>query len=124
HTRLAHTLSHLPGVGLVPISGGQRPAVPVRADTRKLAAYGLNIDDLRTTLNNANVNAPKGNFDGPARAYTINANDQLQNADAYKNLVIAYRNGSPVRLTDVAQVVEGAQKDKLAAWMNTVRGDS
>src|SRR5215470_7993122 len=119
-TRLAQKISQLPGVGLVTISGGQRPAVRVQADPRKLAAYGLNIDDLRTTLANANVNTPKGNFDGPARAYTINANDQLQSADAYKNLVIAYRNGSPVRLTDVAQVVEGAQNDKLAAWMNTV----
>jgi len=119
-TRLAQKISQLPGVGLVTISGGQRPAVRIQADTRKLAAYGLNIDDLRTTLSNANVNLPKGNFDGPSRAYTINANDQLQSADSYKNLVIAYRNGSPVRLTDVAQVVDGAQNEKLAAWMNTV----
>ncbi len=81
-TRLAQKISQLPGVGLVSISGGQRPAVRVQADMRKLAAYGLNIDDLRTTLANANVNTPKGNFDGPARAYTINANDQLQSADA------------------------------------------
>src|SRR6266702_3634880 len=101
-TRLAQKISQLPGVGLVSISGGQRPAVRVQADTRKLAAYGLNIDDLRTTLANANVNTPKGNCDGPTRAYTINANDQLQSADAYKNLVIAYKNGSPIRLSDVA----------------------
>src|SRR5438445_5059422 len=93
-TRLAQKISQLPGVGLVTISGGQRPAVRIQAEPRKLAAYGLNIDDLRTTLSNANVNTPKGNFDGPSRAYTINANDQLQSADAYKNLVIAYRNGS------------------------------
>jgi multidrug efflux pump len=119
-TRLAQKISQLPGVGLVTISGGQRPAVRIQADTRKLAAYGLNIDDLRTTLSNANVNLPKGNFDGPARSYTINANDQLQSADSYKNLVIAYRNGSPVRLSDVAQIVDGAQNEKLAAWMNTV----
>ncbi len=119
-TRLAQQISQLSGVGLVSISGGQRPAVRVQADIRKLAAYGLNIDDLRTTLGNANVNTPKGNFDGPSRAYTINANDQLTNADAYKNLVIAYKNGSPVRLSDVAQVVDGAQNNKLAAWMNTV----
>jgi multidrug efflux pump len=119
-TRLAQKISQLPGVGLVTISGGQRPAVRIQADTRKLAAYGLNIDDLRTTLSNANVNLPKGNFDGPSRSYTINANDQLQSADSYKNLVIAYRNGSPVRLTDVAQIVDGAQNEKLAAWMNTV----
>jgi multidrug efflux pump len=119
-TRLAQKISQLPGVGLVTISGGQRPAVRVQADSRKLAAYGLNIDDLRTTLANANVDMPKGNFDGPARAYTINANDQLLSADAYKNLVIAYRNGSPVRLSDVADVIDGAQNTKLAAWMNTV----
>jgi multidrug efflux pump len=119
-TRLAQKISQFPGVGLVSISGGQRPAVRIQADTRKLAAYGLNIDDLRTTLGNANVNTPKGNFDGPTRAYTINANDQLQSADAYRNLVIAYRNGSPVRLSDVATAIDGAQNDNLAAWMNTV----
>jgi multidrug efflux pump len=118
-TRLAQKMSQLPGVGLVSISGGQRPAVRVQADTRKLAAYGLNIDDLRTTLANANVNTPKGNFDGPARAYTINANDQLHSPDEYRDIVIAYKNGSPVHLGDVANVVEGAQNDFLAAWMNT-----
>ena len=84
-TRLAQKISQLPGVGLVSISGGQRPAVRIRADIRKLAAYGLNIDDLRTTLGNANVNTPKGNFDGPMRAYTINANDQIRNASDYKH---------------------------------------
>src|SRR6185437_11056231 len=89
------------------------------ADTRKLAAYGLNIDDLRTTIANANVNTAKGNFDGPSRAYTINANDQLRSADDYRKLVIAYKNGSPVHLTDVANVIEGAQNDYLAAWMNS-----
>jgi multidrug efflux pump len=117
-TRLATKISQLPGVGLVTISGGQRPAVRIQADLRKLAAYGLNIDDLRTTLGNANVNTPKGNFDGPMRASTINANDQLMSADAYRNIIIAYRNGSPVRLSDVAKTVDGAQDDKLAAWMN------
>ena len=119
-TRLAQKISQLPGVGLVSLSGGQRPAVRVQADTRKLAAYGLNIDDLRTTLANANVNTPKGNFDGPTRATTINANDQLKSADEYRNLVVAYKNGSPVHLIDVANVVEGAQNEYLAAWMNTV----
>ena len=84
-TRLAQKISQLPGVGLVSISGGQRPAVRIRADIRKLAAYGLNIDDLRTTLGNANINTPKGNFDGPMRAYTINANDQIRNASDYKS---------------------------------------
>jgi multidrug efflux pump len=118
-TRLGQKISQLPGVGLVSISGGQRPAVRVQADIRKLAAYGLNIDDLRTTLSNANVNTPKGNFDGPTRSTTINANDQLQDADAYKNLVVAYKNGSPVRLSDVGNVINGAENTKLAAWMNT-----
>ncbi|OJU24107.1 MAG: multidrug transporter subunit MdtC [Nitrobacter sp. 62-13] len=117
-TRLAQKISQLPGVGLVSISGGQRPAVRIRADIRKLAAYGLNIDDLRTTLGNANVNTPKGNFDGPMRASTINANDQIRNAADYKSLIVAYKNGSPVRLSDVGDVIEGAQNDKLGAWMN------
>ena len=118
-TRLAQKISQLPGVGLVTISGGQRPAVRVQADLRKLAAYGLNIDDLRTTLGNANVNTPKGNFDGSMRASTINANDQILSADGYRNLIIAYHNGSPVRLSDVASMVDGAQNTKLAAWMNS-----
>jgi multidrug efflux pump len=117
-TRLAQKISQLPGVGLVTLSGGQRPAVRVQADIRKLAAYGLNIDDLRTTLTNANTNTPKGNFDGPMRAYTINANDQIRNPADYKSLIIAYRNGSPVRLSDVGTVIDGAQNDKLGAWMN------
>jgi multidrug efflux pump len=117
-TRLAQKISQLPGVGLVSISGGQRPAVRIRADIRKLAAYGLNIDDLRTTLGNANINTPKGNFDGPMRSYTINANDQIRNASDYRPLIVAYKNGSPVRLSDVGDVVDGAQNDKLGAWMN------
>ncbi|MBU6456706.1 MAG: MdtB/MuxB family multidrug efflux RND transporter permease subunit [Bradyrhizobium sp.] len=117
-TRLAQKISQLPGVGLVSMSGGQRPAVRIRADIRKLAAYGLNIDDLRTTLGNANINTPKGNFDGAMRAYTINANDQIHNASDYKSLIVAYKNGSPVRLSDVGDVVDGAQNDKLGAWMN------
>jgi multidrug efflux pump len=117
-TRLAQKISQLAGVGLVSISGGQRPAVRIRADIRKLAAYGLNIDDLRTTLGNANVNTPKGNFDGSMRAYTINANDQIRNASDYQSLIVAYKNGSPVRLSDVGDVVDGAQNDKLGAWMN------
>jgi multidrug efflux pump len=117
-TRLAQKISQLPGVGLVSISGGQRPAVRIRADIRKLAAYGLNIDDLRTTLGNANINTPKGNFDGPMRAYTINANDQIRNASDYAPLIVAYKNGSPVRLSDVGEVIDGAQNDKLGAWMN------
>jgi multidrug efflux pump len=115
-TRLAQKISQLPGVGLVSISGGQRPAVRVQADLRELAAYGLNIDDLRTTIANANVNTPKGSFDGPSRALTINANDQLRKADDYKALIVAYRNGDPVRLSDVAEVTEAAENVRLAAW--------
>ncbi len=117
-TRLAQKISQLPGVGLVSINGGQRPAVRIQADTRQLAAYGLNIDDLRTTIGNANVDTPKGNFDGPTRSYTINANDQLQDAADYLNLVIAYKNGNPVRLSDVAKAVNGAENTRLEAWMN------
>jgi multidrug efflux pump len=119
-TRLAQKISQLPGVGLVSVSGGQRPAVRIQADTRKLAAYGLNIDDLRTTIGNANVNTPKGNFDGAMRASTLNANDQLKSADEYRNLVVAYKNGAPVLLSDVAQVVDGQENTKLAAWMNKI----
>ncbi|MBN9236302.1 MULTISPECIES: MdtB/MuxB family multidrug efflux RND transporter permease subunit [Phyllobacteriaceae] len=118
-TRLAQKISQLPGVGLVSLSGGQRPAVRVQADLRKLAAYGLNMDDLRTTLASANVNQPKGNFDGPSRAYTVNANDQLQSADQYRSLIVAYKNGAPVRLSDVGAVVDATENNKLAAWMNT-----
>src|SRR6202008_3149034 len=117
-TRLAQKISQLPGVGLVTISGGQKPAVRIQADIRKLAAYGLNLRDLRTTLSNANVNTPKGNFDGGMRSYTINANDQIRNASDYRSLIVAYKNGSPVRLSDVGEVVDGAQNDKLGAWMN------
>src|SRR6201994_2053719 len=117
-TRLAQKISQLPGVGLVSISGGQRPAVRIRADIRKLAAYGLTIDDLRPTLGIANINTPRGSFDGAMPAYTINANDQIRNAADYKSLIVAYKNGSPVRLSDVGDVVDGAQNDKLGAWMN------
>jgi multidrug efflux pump len=118
-TRLAQKISQLPGVGLVTISGGHRPAVRIQANYRQLAAYGLNIDDLRTTLANANVNTPKGSFDGPSRAYTINANDQIRKASDYNDLVVAYRNGAPVKLSDVADAKEGAQNSKLAAWVDT-----
>src|SRR5271165_3987366 len=117
-TRLAQKMSQQPGVGLVSISGGQRPAVRVQINPRAMAAYGLNIDDLRTTLGNANVNTPKGNFDGPAQATTINANDQITDPAQYLDLVIAYRNGAPVRLKDVATVVNGAENTKLSAWAN------
>ncbi len=117
-TRLAQKISQVAGVGLVSLSGGQRPAVRIQANPRALAAYGLNLDDLRTTISNLNVNTPKGNFDGPTRNYTINANDQLTDADAYKSAVIAYKNGRPVMLTDVATIVQGAENTKLGAWVN------
>jgi multidrug efflux pump len=118
-SRLAAKISQLSGVGLVSISGGQRPAVRVHANVRALAAYGLNIDDLRTTIGNVNVNVPKGNFDGPSQSYTINANDQLTSAAQYANQVIAYSNGAPVHLSDVATIEQGAENTKLAGWMNT-----
>ncbi|HEX5865935.1 MAG TPA: efflux RND transporter permease subunit, partial [Casimicrobiaceae bacterium] len=117
-TRFATKLSQLPGVGLVSISGGQRPAVRIQANPTTLAAYGLSLDDVRTAIGNANTNQAKGSFDGPTRASTIDANDQLKTADDYKSLIVAYRNGSPVRLSDVADVVDGAENSRLAAWAN------
>ena len=118
-TRIAQKISQIAGVGLVSISGGHRPAVRVRADLRALAGIGLNIDDLRTTIGNLNVNTPKGNFDGPAQAYTVNANDQLTSADAFKTAIIAYKNGAPVHLTDVAKLVQGSENNQLEAWVDT-----
>ena len=118
-TRLAQKISQLSGVGLVSISGGHRPSVRIQFNPQALAAYGLNIDDVRTNIGNFNVNTPKGNFDGPAQATTINANDQIESAAQYANTVIAYRNGGPVRLSDVANVVSGPENDKLGAWANT-----
>nr|WP_281291545.1 MdtB/MuxB family multidrug efflux RND transporter permease subunit [Reyranella soli] len=120
-TRLAQKISQLPGVGLVSLDGGQKPGVRIRANPTALAAYGLNVDDLRTTIANANVNTPKGNFDGPARAYTINANDQITDPKLFKDVVVAYRNGAPVRLSDVATVEEGQENNRLAAWTNTTQ---
>ncbi|HEX3928743.1 MAG TPA: efflux RND transporter permease subunit, partial [Gemmatimonadales bacterium] len=119
-TRIAQKISQIKGVGVVSISGGQRPAVRVVANPRALAAYGLNLDDLRTTISNANQNGPKGTLDGPSSAYTVNTNDQIRNADDYGDVVIAYKNGSPVRLKDVATLVSGAENAKLGGWMNSV----
>ncbi|HSY07080.1 MAG TPA: MdtB/MuxB family multidrug efflux RND transporter permease subunit [Steroidobacteraceae bacterium] len=121
-TRLAQKISQLEGVGLVSVSGGQRPAVRVVANVLALAAYGLNIDDLRTTISNANVNSPKGTLDGPARSWTLNANDQIDSPDAYKSIIVAYKNGSPVRLSDVAEVKQGAENTYLAGWVNNSPG--
>src|SRR5579862_2678359 len=118
-TRIAQKISQLKGVGVVNISGGQRPAVRVIVNPRALAAYGLNLDDLRTTISNANQNGPKGTLDGPTSAYTVNTNDQIRNAEDYGNVVIAYKNGAPVRLRDVASLVAGAENAKLGGWMNS-----
>jgi multidrug efflux pump len=118
-TRIAQKISQLKGVGVVSISGGQRPAVRVIVNPRALAAYGLNLDDLRTTIGNANQNGPKGTLDGPTSAYTVNTNDQIRNADDYGNIVIAYKNSAPVRLRDVATLVSGAENAKLGGWMNS-----
>lgn len=117
-TRLAPKLSQLSGVGLVSISGGQKPAVRIQANPTALSSYGLNLEDLRTALTQTSVNAAKGNFDGPHQDYQINANDQLVTSDDYRNVVVAYRNGASVLLSDVAQVVDGIENDKQAAWMN------
>ena len=117
-TNLAQKISQLPGVGLVSISGGQRPAVRVQADPSALASYGLSLEDLRAVLSQANVNQAKGNLEGPRQSFTIGANDQLLTGAEYKSVVVAYRNGAPVRLSDVAQVVDGVENVKQAAWMN------
>ncbi len=117
-TRLAPKISQLSGVGLVSISGGQKPAVRIQANPTQLASYGLNLEDLRTAINAANVNQAKGNFDGPHQAFTIGANDQLLSSADYAPLIIAYRNNSPVRLSDVATVKDDAENVRQAAWMN------
>jgi multidrug efflux pump len=124
-TRLAQKISQLPGVGLVTLSGGQRPAVRVQVNPRALAANGLNLEDVRTAIAAANVNQAKGSFDGPSRAYTIDANDQLRSAADYSAVIVAYRNdksgnGAPIFLSDVADIVEDAENVRLAAWMNEV----
>jgi multidrug efflux pump len=117
-TRLAPKISQLPGVGLVSISGGQKPAVRIQANPTALASYGLNLEDLRTAIVAANVNQAKGNFDGARQAYQIGANDQLLVSSDYSTLIIAYKNGAPVKLTDVAVVVDDAENIRQAAWMN------
>ena len=119
-TRLAQKIAQLPGVGLVSISGGQRPAVRVQANPTALAAYGLTLEDLRTALAAANVNQAKGSFDGPQQSSVIGANDQLLTSRDYRPLIIAYRNGAPVTLSDVADVIDDAENVRQAAWMNDV----
>jgi multidrug efflux pump len=117
-TRLATKISQVPGVGQVTLSGGQRPAVRIQVNPRAAASASISLDDIRTAVSNANTNQAKGSFDGPARAYTIDANDQLRSADEYRGIIISYRNGAPIVLGDIAQVIEGAENARLAAWMN------
>jgi multidrug efflux pump len=118
-TRLAPKISQLSGVGLVTISGGQKPAVRIQVNPVALASYGINLEDVRTAISNTSVNSPKGSFDGPTQNFQINANDQLISSSRYRDVVVAYKNGSPVMLTDVAKVTDGVENTKLAAWMNT-----
>ena len=118
-TTLSQKISQLPGVGLVSISGGQKPAVRIRVNPTALAAYGLAMEDLRTALNQTNLNQAKGNFDGLRQAFTIGANDQILTSSGYKPVIVAYKNGAPIRLQDVATVIDGAENTRQAAWMNT-----
>jgi multidrug efflux pump len=117
-TRLAPKISQLKDVGLVTISGGQKPAVRIQANPTALSSYGINLEDLRTAVTQSSVNAAKGNFDGPRQDYQIDANDQLVTSKDYRQVVVAYRNGSPVMLTDVAKIVDGVENSTQAAWMN------
>ena len=117
-TRLAPKMSQLPGVGLVSISGGQKPAVRIQANPTAMASYGLNLEDLRTAVVAANVNQAKGNFDGPLQGYQIGANDQLLSSSDYAPLIIAYKNGAPIQLTDVATILDDTENVRQAAWMN------
>jgi multidrug efflux pump len=120
-TRIAQKISQLAGVGLVSINGAQRPAVRIQVNLQALAAYGINVDDVRTTISNANSDAPKGSFDGTARAYSIDANDQIANAQQYSDIIVGYNatTGAPVRLSDVATVTQSAENNKLSSWMNS-----
>ncbi|MCE0483479.1 MAG: efflux RND transporter permease subunit [Methylacidiphilales bacterium] len=117
-TRLAQKISQLSGVGLVSIVGGQKPAVRIQVNPTALSSYGLNLEDIRTAVAAANVNQAKGSFDGPLQAYQIGANDQLLSSNDYSSLIVSYRNGGPVRLSDVAKVEDGTENNKQAAWMN------
>ena len=117
-TQLSPKISQVSGVGLVSISGGQKPAVRIQANPTALSAYGVTLEDVRNALTANSLDAAKGNFDGPSQDYTINANDQLVSSADYKSVVVAYRNGAPVMLTDVAKIVDGVENNKLAAWSN------
>ena len=117
-TRMAQKIAQISGVGMVSIAGGQRQAVRIKVNPEALAANGLNLADVRTLIGVSNVNQPKGNFDGPSRVATLDANDQLRSPEEYANLILAYTNGAPLRLKDVAQIVDGAENERLAAWAN------
>ena len=123
NTRLAQKISQISGVGLVTLAGGQRPAVRVQGNLEALASMGLGLDSLRTAINGANVSGAKGSFDGPRRAYTINSNDQLLTAEQYRELIVSYRGGAPVRLKDVAEVIPGSENSRLGAWAG-IKNDS
>ena len=118
-TRLAPKISQLNGVGLVSISGGQKPAVRIQVNPTKLSSYGINLEDVRTALTQTSTNSAKGNFDGPRQDYQIDSNDQITQAEGYNDVVVAYRNGAPVLVKDVATVINGVENAQLAAWMNT-----
>jgi multidrug efflux pump len=120
--RLGQKISQVKGVGLVILAGGQRPAVRIQANTQALASYGMTLEDLRIAIGTANANQAKGTFDGPTRAVTINANDQLSTAAEYMNQIVAYKNGAPVRLKDVATAVEGPENSRLGAWIGGPNG--
>ena len=117
-TRMAQKLAQISGVGMVSIAGGQRPAVRIRTNPEALAAYGLSLADVRQLINQANVNQPKGNFDGPTRVSMLDANDQLKSPEEYAELILTYQNGAALRLKDIASIVDGAENERLAAWAN------
>jgi len=117
-SRVANKIAQISGVGLVSLSGGQRPAVRIQANVQALAAHNLSLDTLRSAIAAANVNGAKGSFDGPTRSWTIDANDQLATAEEYRNLILAYRDGAPVRLSDVATTVDAAENRRIGSWMN------
>ncbi len=117
-SRLAPKISQLKGVGLVTISGGQKPAVRIQANPVALSSYGIGMEDLRTALTNTTVNSAKGSFDGPAQNFQINANDQLLSSAGYRDVLVAYKDGNPVMLSDVATIMDGIENNKLAAWKN------
>ncbi|HZR38460.1 MAG TPA: efflux RND transporter permease subunit [Nevskia sp.] len=121
-TILGQKLSQVSGVGLVSIDGNQKPAVRIQVNPAQLAGLGLGLEDVRSALTTANVNAPKGSFNGASESYTIGSNDQITSAADYKPVIVSYKNGAPVRLSDIADVVDGAENDQLAAWINTPQG--